>query len=71
MTERTESNPGAIDIKVNEPPRAVADTAVTDENVPVTIDVLNNDYDPDGVDLETVSVTGNSAAEITISSKKT
>ncbi len=34
--------------KVNDPPVAQNDSAATDEDVPVTIDVLANDSDPDG-----------------------
>ena len=42
---------------VNDPPVAVADNATTLENTPVTIDVLNNDFDVDGDILTVVSVT--------------
>jgi VCBS repeat-containing protein len=41
----------------NDPPVAVADNATTPENIPVTIDVLNNDYDIDGDTLTVVSAT--------------
>jgi len=34
---------------IKEPPVAIDDATSTDENTPVTIDILNNDYDPDGV----------------------
>ncbi len=40
---------------VNDPPVAVNDNAVTDEDTPITIDVLANDIDPDG---DTLTVTG-------------
>ena len=39
-----------------EPPDAVDDSAVTDEDTPVTVDVLGNDSDPEG-DLDDASVT--------------
>ena len=39
-----------------EPPDAVDDSAVTDEDTPVTVDVLGNDSDPEG-DLDDTSVT--------------
>ena len=43
---------------VNEPPVAVADPAVTtEEDTPVTFDVLGNDTDPDEGDTLTVSIT--------------
>lgn len=41
----------------NEPPEAVDDDAETTINTPVTIDVLDNDYDPDDDPLTIVSVT--------------
>jgi len=41
----------------NDPPVAVADNATTLENTPVTIDVLDNDYDVDGDTLTVVSAT--------------
>ncbi|GAB4372591.1 MAG: hypothetical protein Kow0042_15990 [Calditrichia bacterium] len=42
---------------VNDPPVAVDDAATTAEDTPVDIDVLANDYDPDGtLDLTTVTV---------------
>ncbi|MFA5621374.1 MAG: Ig-like domain-containing protein, partial [Thermovirgaceae bacterium] len=39
----------------NRPPVANPDTAETDEDIPVIIDVLANDTDPDGHPLEVVS----------------
>ena len=39
---------------VNEPPVAVADSATTEEDTPVTFDVLGNDTDPDEGDTLTV-----------------
>ncbi len=36
---------------VQDPPVAVDDSAITDEDIPVDIDVLANDTDPDGDDL--------------------
>jgi hypothetical protein len=41
----------------NRPPDAVNDAATTQENTPVTINVLANDTDPDGNSLSVVSVT--------------
>ncbi|MEW6219010.1 MAG: Ig-like domain-containing protein, partial [Thermodesulfobacteriota bacterium] len=41
---------------VNDPPRAVADAASTDEDTPVTIDVLANDSDVDGDSLTLVAL---------------
>jgi VCBS repeat-containing protein len=42
---------------VNDPPVAVNDSAVTNENIPVIIDVLDNDSDADGDTLTVDSVT--------------
>jgi len=42
---------------VNDPPVAVNDSAITDEDTPVIIDVLNNDSDVDGDILTVDSVT--------------
>jgi len=42
---------------VNDPPMAQDDSDATDEDVPVTIDVLANDSDPDGDSLVVESVT--------------
>jgi len=47
----------------NPPPVAVDDTAVTDEDTPVTIDVLVNDSDPDA---DTLTVTSASAVNGTV-----
>ncbi|MBV7379347.1 Ig-like domain-containing protein [Maritimibacter dapengensis] len=41
---------------VNDTPDAVDDAAATDEDSPVTIDLTGNDSDPDGDDLEILSV---------------
>ncbi|MGK7900085.1 MAG: Ig-like domain-containing protein [Hormoscilla sp.] len=51
---------------VNQPPRAVNDTAITDENSSVTIAVLANDVDPDGdpILVTGVSSPGNGSANI-------
>ncbi|MGJ8597539.1 Ig-like domain-containing protein, partial [Sulfitobacter sp.] len=43
--------------EVSEPPVAVDDTATTDEDTPVTIDVLANDSDPEGDPLEVIAAT--------------
>lgn len=40
---------------VNDPPQAAADSATTDEDTPVTIDVLANDSDPEGDALSVLS----------------
>ena len=45
-------------LKVNKLPVAIDDSAVTDENQAVIIDVLNNDTDPDG-DALTIVLLGN------------
>jgi hypothetical protein len=49
----------------NDPPVAVADNATTLENTPVTIDVMNNDYDPDGDTLTVVSATNGTNGSVT------
>ena len=50
----------------NDPPNAVDDSAVTDENVPINIDVLNNDTDPndDNLTVQSVSQAANGAVSI-------
>ncbi|WP_432471298.1 Ig-like domain-containing protein [Amphritea sp. HPY] len=45
----------------NSLPVAISDSATTDANTPVTINVLGNDYDPDGDSLSLVSASGNTA----------
>lgn len=45
-------------VGVNDGPVAVADSATTNEDTTVTIDVLANDTDPDGDSLTIVSATG-------------
>jgi hypothetical protein len=46
------------EISSNNPPIAIDDTAVTNEDTPVWIDVLSNDNDPDGtLDPSTVTIT--------------
>jgi len=50
---------------VNDPPNAVDDTATTDEDVAVTIDVLANDDDPDGDSLTIQSVTQGANGSVT------
>ncbi|MDE2663242.1 MAG: tandem-95 repeat protein [Gemmatimonadota bacterium] len=51
---------------VNDPPMAVADTAATNEDEPVTMDVLANDTDVDGdaLHIESVSAPGHGTARI-------
>ncbi|WP_353347077.1 cadherin-like domain-containing protein, partial [Litorivita sp. NS0012-18] len=43
--------------EVNDPPVAEDDAATTDEDTPVTIDVLGNDTDADGDDLTVTEAT--------------
>ena len=54
------SNEATVSItvtSVNDPPVAVDDIATTPEDTPVVIDVLDNDYDPDGeIDPTTVDI---------------
>jgi hypothetical protein len=50
----------------NNPPAAVDDTAATNEDTPITMDVLSNDSDPDGDLLSVASVTQPSAGSATI-----
>jgi hypothetical protein len=45
-------------LPVNDPPVAVNDSAVTDEDTPVVIDVKSNDSDPDG-DTTTIIIISN------------
>ena len=47
---------GDSDACLNNPPQAVDDAATTEEGTPVTIDVLENDDDPDGDDLIVTTV---------------
>ncbi len=54
------SNPATVNITVNpvnDPPEAVDDNANTEEGSAVTIDVLDNDSDPDGDPIEINSFT--------------
>ena len=57
---------GLAIFKVPEAPITVDDTAVTDENVSVTIDVLANDTDPDGdaFSVDSVSTAANGSVSI-------
>ena len=50
---------------VNDPPVAVNDSAITDEDTPVIIDVLNNDSDVDGDTLTVDSVTQGTNSSVT------
>lgn len=50
------SEPATVTIRIRQPPRAVDDVAETRTGIPVTIDVLANDRDPDG-NLDPRSVT--------------
>ena len=49
------SNTATISVRVNAPPMAVNDSAVTPVNIPVTLSVTANDSDSDGV-VDTASV---------------
>jgi uncharacterized repeat protein (TIGR01451 family) len=49
----------------NDPPVAVDDSATTDADTPVTIDVLHNDSDPDGDTLTVASVTQGTHGSVT------
>jgi len=61
-----EDNDGAVSnvanvyitvLSVNDPPVALNDSATTDEDTPVWIDILANDYDIDGtIDASTISI---------------
>ncbi|MDA7424467.1 Ig-like domain-containing protein [Thalassococcus lentus] len=57
-------NFSTVDVVVDEPPIAVDDTASTDEDVAITIDVLANDIEPQGQPL---TVTSASALNGTVS----
>lgn len=48
---KKKSSPASVHIRVNTPPIVHPDDATTDEDVPVTIAVLDNDEDPDGRQL--------------------
>jgi VCBS repeat-containing protein len=50
---------------VNDPPVAVNDSATTNENAPVTVNVLNNDSDADGDTLTVDSVTQGTNGSVT------
>jgi len=51
------------------PPVAVNDTAVTGKNRPVTIDILANDSDPDGIQtIDFIQVTDPASGSVTINS---
>ena len=56
---------------VNNDPIAVADSATTNENVAVTIDVLSNDSDPDGESLAVDSVTPPTNGSVVINADQT
>lgn len=53
-------------IPVNDPPDATHDTASTELNIPVTINVLYNDYDVDGDTLTVTTVTQGGNGFVTI-----
>ena len=55
---------------VNDPPDAVADSATTDEDVPVNIDVLANDTDPEN-DMLTVTSAGAVNGSVVVESDNT
>ena len=52
-------------ISDNDPPVAVNDTATTPEDTPITIDVLNNDFDINGDTLTVDSVTQGTNSSVT------
>lgn len=56
---------------VNDPPVAVDDSATTDEDVPITIDVLANDLDLDGDSLTVVSTTPPANGTVTVNPDNT
>ncbi|UCH63379.1 MAG: tandem-95 repeat protein, partial [Fidelibacterota bacterium] len=63
------SDQGTVSISVgaaNDPPVAVNDEAATDEDTPVTIDVLANDTDDDGDALSVASVTQGANGSVVI-----
>ena len=51
---------------VNDPPIAVDDTAETSKGIPITIDVIANDSDPDNDALSITSVTQGAKGSVTI-----
>ena len=53
---RSEATVTVTVLSINDPPRAQDDSASTDEDTPVGIDILANDDDPDGDDLIVQSV---------------
>ena len=53
------SNVATVSITVNAPPVAANDTATTNKNTAVAVNVLANDSDPDGtLDATTVAIVG-------------
>ena len=50
----------------NHPPEAVDDSETTDEDTPVTVEVLANDSDPDGDDLSIIGTTEPASGSITL-----
>ena len=56
---------------VNEPPAAREDEAATYETVPIAINVLTNDLDPDGDSLRVISVTPAAHGSVTIGGDST
>ncbi|MDG4548726.1 MAG: Ig-like domain-containing protein, partial [Rickettsiales bacterium] len=60
ITDGTETHTGTVTVTVNpvnDAPVALDDFAITDEDVPVTIDVLANDFDVDGDTIQIDFVT--------------
>ncbi len=65
-TVGTTSNVATISIFVNTPPVAVADSAVTQLDTPITVSVTSNDTDADGaIDVATVDLDPNTAGRQT------
>ncbi|MBC7081682.1 MAG: DUF11 domain-containing protein, partial [Thermoplasmatales archaeon] len=60
-----DSNEAWVNITINsknDPPVAIDDTATTDEDTPVIINILENDYDIDGtIDASSVTITQNAS----------
>jgi len=56
----------STDVTLNNPPTAVDDSDMTDENTPVTIDVLANDIDPENDSLTITGVTQGSNGSVSI-----
>lgn len=61
LTDGAETASGVVTVIItpaNDPPRPAADTATTDEDTPIDVDVLGNDTDIDGDTLVVLAVDG-------------